>query len=78
MPDKDELQRVVFKVSREIKDEINADSKTAGFRSMSEYLRMAWRLAKKHPELLEEVRQEELEYQRTLPMSCWHPDASRE
>lgn len=74
----DDLIKVGFKIPRDERSEILEASKAVGLKSMSEYLRLAWRLAKKHPEMLDEVKKEELEYQRSRPMSSWHPDAQKD
>ncbi len=71
---KQEMKTVTLKLPGPVRDKLRKDAASQGL-TLSEYLRMAWRLAKRNPELLKEVEAEEQEYQRSLSMSCWHPDA---
>ena len=70
--------QVGFRVSKETKEKIRKDAENSGCKSVSDYLRRAWRIAKKHPELLAEVEKEELDFQRSRPMSSWHPDVRKD
>ena len=65
---------ICFQVTLEQRKQIAEDAEKLGFSSASEFLRTAWRFARRHPELLKEARQEEIDDLRTRPLSGWHPD----
>ena len=66
-------RKVGFQATEEQYSQITLDAADLGFQSVSSLLRTAWRLARKHPELLEEARLEELEDLHSRPLNGSHP-----
>ena len=66
-------KKVGFQATEEQCAQIALDAEKLGFQSVSSLLRTAWRLARKHPELLDEAKLEELDDLRSRPLNGSHP-----
>jgi hypothetical protein len=73
----EELKQIAWRVTISECDLIREEAKKAGFDSLASYMRAAWVVARRNPDLIDEARQEVVNFRKTRPMSFAHPDAKR-